>query len=191
MTLAMVQSVESSQVYGGQADFGLLAREFYVPVYRFIAQQVPSPDDAADLTQEAFLRAQRSFGQFDPAREFAPWIFTIARRTLADFYRQRENQHELLEDAHADPGPDPRERLDSVEGADRIWEHVKRLKPRYHQVLLLHYRENLSLKETAAAMGLTTVHVKVLLFRARAALKHRLPADTHLKEETRDENLDR
>jgi RNA polymerase sigma-70 factor (ECF subfamily) len=177
MTLTMAQTV--SDRYAGERgnDFPSLARQYYEPVYRFIVRQVPSPEDGADLTQETFIRAQRNFSKFDLERDFAPWIFTIARRTVADFYRQRRQYHELLEEVHADSAADPRECLDADEAAEEVWRLARKLKPKFHQVLLLHYAENLSLKQTAKAMGLTEVHIKVLLFRARAALKRLLPTE--------------
>ncbi|NDV61421.1 sigma-70 family RNA polymerase sigma factor [Puniceicoccales bacterium CK1056] len=187
MSLAMVQTASDLYAARGKPDFSSLARQFYEPVYRFILRQAPTAEDAADLTQETFIRAQKNFGRFDPEREFAPWLFTIARRTVADFYRQRRQLHELLEDGHADPAPDPRECLDVEESVEQLWSQARKLKPKYHQVLLLHYKENLSLKQTAVAMGLTTVHVKVLLFRARSALKRHLPANTLIEEETNHE----
>jgi RNA polymerase sigma-70 factor (ECF subfamily) len=184
MTLAMVQMASDSQARAPQPDFSSLARDYYEPVYRFIVRQAPGAEDAADLTQETFIRAQGSFAGFHRGREFGPWIFTIARRVIADFYRQRKQSQELLDEAHADPAPDPRERLDQDDRIQLVWKHARQLKPKYHQVLLLHYGDHLSLKETAAAMGLTLVHVKVLVFRARAALKRHLPDNLLSQEET-------
>lgn len=183
MTLAMVQMVSDRSTSEADLDFSRLAREYYEPVYRFILRQAPGEEDAADVTQETFIRAQRGFGSYDPNREFGPWIFTIARRAMADFYRQRRHSHELLEEAHMDPTPGPRELLDDSDRIDAIWIEASRLKPRFHQVLLLHYQEQLSLKDTAASMGVSVVHVKVLLYRARAALKKRLPASVSFEEE--------
>lgn len=154
--------------------FSALARDHYDPVYRFLLRQAPTPQDAADLTQETFLRALKAFARFDPERAFAPWIFTIARRQLADFYRQRGTRPESLEREIEDPASDPREQAAAAEQTEQLWKLARGLKPAWHQVLLLHYEESFSINEIAEIMGITRTHVKVLLFRARSALKTRL-----------------
>lgn len=160
--------------------FPSLARDYYDPVYRFIRRQSPSEADAADITQDTFLRAQKAFSKYDPRRAFAPWIFTLARRQLADFYRQRRQPHESIETEPEDPGDNPREQAAAVEQAEHVWKLAAGLKPKHHQVLLLHYEEAFSVEEIARIMGLTQTHVKVLLFRARSALKTRLSTTTAL-----------
>jgi RNA polymerase sigma-70 factor (ECF subfamily) len=172
--LTMVQSIHESGEGEMTFRFSSLARDYYDPVYRFIRRQAPSPEEAADITQDTFLRAQKSFEKFDPSRGFAPWIFTIARRQLADFYRQRQRQHEPLEIEVEDASPNPHEQTSTDEQADHLWKLASGLKPKLHQVLLLHYQEDFSVQEIAEIMGLTQTHIKVLLFRARSALKTRL-----------------
>jgi RNA polymerase sigma-70 factor (ECF subfamily) len=155
-------------------SFSSLARDYYDPVYRFIRRQSPTAADAADITQDTFLRAQKAFPKYNPDRAFAPWIYTLARRQLADFYRRRGPQEAALEVEVEDPADNPREEAASTEQAEHIWKLAAGLKPRLHQVLLLHYEEGFSVEETAGIMRLTRTHVKVLLFRARSALKSRL-----------------
>lgn len=179
--LSMVKTALESEA--GEADeafarFSILARDFYDPVYRFLLRQAPSSQDAADLTQETFVRAQKAFPTFDLRREFAPWIFTIARRQLADFYRKRGQPHEALEIEPEDPDRGPREQASRNEQADHVWKLASGLKPNFHQVLLLHYEEELPVADIAKIMGITRTHVKVLLFRARSALKTRLSTTT-------------
>ncbi|HKJ90712.1 MAG TPA: sigma-70 family RNA polymerase sigma factor, partial [Oceanipulchritudo sp.] len=155
-------------------QFSSLARDYYDPVYRFIRRQSPSAEDAADITQETFLRAQKAFPKYNPNRAFAPWIYTLARRQLADFYRRRRPQEAFLENEFEDPADNPREQATSSEQAEQLWKLAAGLKPKFYQVLLLHYEEGFSVEEIARIMRLTRTHVKVLLFRARSALKSRL-----------------
>jgi RNA polymerase sigma-70 factor (ECF subfamily) len=154
--------------------FAELSEPLYEPIFRFLARQTRREAEAADLTQETFIRAFRSFTKFDRRRAFAPWLYTIARRTLADHYRRSRPTEESLQDHQVDDQPTPDEAARSSETADRLWSEAKKLKPRLHQALLLHYAEGFSLHETARVMGISQTHVKVLLFRARQALKQRL-----------------
>lgn len=177
MSLSMAQPI--TEIVGSEARrqrFSALAREYYEPVYCFIARQVSSQADAADLTQQVFIKGFQSFDRFDLDRAFAPWIYTIARRTLVDFFRSSKPSAELVDEAIADPQSNPRQATIRKDGADTIWRFASELKPQYQQVLLLHYKENFSMQEVARIMGVTKTHAKVLVFRARAALKKRMQA---------------
>ena len=68
--------------------FSALAGEFYDRVFQFLAHQLRDRHEAEDLTQRTFVRAFRAFSRFDQDRPFGPWIFTLARRELVDFYRK-------------------------------------------------------------------------------------------------------
>jgi len=168
----MVQPVP--EIVGSESRrqrFSALAKEHYEPVYCFIARQVSNKADAADLTQQVFVKGFQSFDRFDLDRAFAPWIYTIARRSLADFFRSNRYRGEPVHESLVDPQANPREATSRKDGASRIWEMASTLKPQFYQVLLLHYKENFSMQEVARIMGITTTHAKVLVFRARAALK--------------------
>jgi RNA polymerase sigma-70 factor (ECF subfamily) len=156
------------------SSFSALAGKYYEPVYNFIARQSPNQADAADITQTAFIKAFKSFHRYDARRDFAPWIYTIARRCVADFYRQRRQEVLAVDETLADPDPGPREKADQKDKADNVWELARGLKVKHYQILLLHYKENFSLRETADIMGVTLTHAKVLIFRARSALKQRI-----------------
>jgi RNA polymerase sigma factor (sigma-70 family) len=98
MTLAVSQSLAQKDGAESEKDrFTRLAREFYEPVYFFVARQIGNKADAADVTQQVFLKGFQSFSRFDPSREFAPWIYTIARRCIADFFRSSKGHHEPVE----------------------------------------------------------------------------------------------
>ena len=86
----------------------------------------------------------------------------------------------MLDESVADTAPDPGEVADREDGKDNLWLLARGLKPKYNQILLLHYKEAFSLKEAAGIMGITGTHAKVLLFRARAALKKRIESTQYL-----------
>lgn len=175
MTISMVQPThQESETNVAMAGFSELTKAYYEQVYHFIAKQSPNQADAADITQQTFVRAFKSFHKFDPQREFAPWIYTIARRSVADFYRQRKQTTVDLDETLTDPEPGPREQTVAADNKENLWELARGLKVKYYQVLLLHYKENFDLRETAGIMGVSLTHAKVLLFRARAALKKRI-----------------
>jgi RNA polymerase sigma-70 factor (ECF subfamily) len=170
----MVQMIPKEFEKIETTNFSDLAGKYYEPVYFFISRQSPNQADAADITQLTFIKAFKSFHRYDGSRDFAPWIYTIARRCVADFYRQRKQAAVAVEETLVDPQPGPRETADQKDKADNIWDLARGLKVKQYQILLLHYKENFSLRETAEIMGMTLTHAKVLIFRARAALKQRI-----------------
>ena len=59
-----------------------------VAIYNYLRFQLASPDEAEDLTAEAFLRAVRAADRFDPSKASAlTWLLTIARHVLIDHVR--------------------------------------------------------------------------------------------------------
>jgi RNA polymerase sigma-70 factor (ECF subfamily) len=155
-----------------QADaFSALAREFYDRVFQFLARQLSDRHEAEDLTQRTFVRAYRAFDRFDQDRPFGPWIFTLARRELIDFFRKRKLTAVELDEAHAVSEDAPGDELDRRDEADQVWALSESLPPKQKQVLHLHYAEHFSLPEVAEIMGITHVHAKVTLFRARKRLR--------------------
>ncbi len=152
-------------------DFERLACPYYDRIYLFVVKQVNDRTEAQDITQTIFIRAYRGFARYDGERPFAPWLFRIARRAIADHFRRRAAPTDALPDSVADPAPGTVERVEQSENRDTLWELARQLKPKLHQVLYLYYAESFSLGEVAQIMGVTGPHAKVLLFRARLALK--------------------
>ncbi len=154
---------------GSLEPYELLVSKFETRIYRFLVQHVGNVQDAQDLTQETFVRAWRNIRRFDPKRDFTTWLFVIARRTAANHFRARK-WHEELPDEIVGREAHPSESAAAEDQTARLWEAARRLKPRFYEALWLRYAEEFSVKETARVMGLTTLHTKVILHRARNEL---------------------
>lgn len=172
--LSSEQLAEHCQEGDQQAYAELLAR--YGPrVYGFLFKLVGNAHDAEDLSQDVFVKAYRNIGKFDTQRSFAPWLFTIARRTAATFHR-RKRPLAPLEFEPASDAADPQKQAESADDCQRIWAFARMLKERYFQVLWLRYRESFSIAEIAEAMETSHLNTKVLLHRARSDLARKLKA---------------
>jgi RNA polymerase sigma factor (sigma-70 family) len=146
-----------------QADaFSALAREFYDRVFQFLARQLSDRHEAEDLTQRTFVRAYRAFDRFDQDRPFGPWIFTLARRELIDFFRKRKLTAVELDEAHAVSEDAPGDELDRRDEADQVWALSEspsgETKAGPAPALC---RTFFTLPEVAEIMGITHVHAKV------------------------------
>jgi len=167
------EQLASSCRDGALEPFEQLVERFEARIYNFLLRHVGHAQDAQDLTQETFVRAWRAIHRFDANRDFATWIFVIARRTAANHFRARRFHDDLSEEL-------PSERncpaLDAEAGDESaaLWKAARQLKPRHYEALWLRYAEGFSVAETARVMGLTVIHTKVILHRARNELAKQL-----------------
>jgi RNA polymerase sigma-70 factor (ECF subfamily) len=151
--------------------FEELAIQFEPRIYGFLCRHIGNAHDAQDLTQETFVRAWRGIARFDPNRDFATWIFVIARRAAANHFRSRRIHEELSEDFFV-------EKSEATADAEGLWRAAKKLKPNHYEALWLRYAEGFSVAQTAKVMGLTNIHTKVILHRARKELARRIKRET-------------
>ena len=81
-----------------EREFERLYLESYGLVYGYVRARVASDADAEDIVSEAFLKAARSFGSFDPSRaKFGTWVTAIAKNCMASHFR-REKPSTPIED---------------------------------------------------------------------------------------------
>lgn len=162
---------------GCRESFERLVRRFDQPVLRFLDTMVNNRQDAEDLAQDTFVKAYKSIHRFNPEYKFAPWLFTIAKRTAMNHYRDSRPTLALDFDQEADE-QSPAAALEQKERTEGLWDKAKRcLKPSQYRALRLRYGEELSIAETAAAMQTKEIRVRVLLHRARKQLAKHLDDD--------------
>jgi RNA polymerase sigma-70 factor (ECF subfamily) len=167
---------------GSLAAFEELVYRYERRIYAFVIQFCRNEMDAWEVTQDAFVKASQSMHQFDARREFAPWLFTIARRKWID----RQRSAPPIDGAPVSDGVDenhPGELLMQQEDRRELWCLARRcLAKSQFEALWLRYAEDMDVAQIAQVLGKTRVHVKVLLFRARQTLGNELnPAQTEFK----------
>ena len=147
--------------------------ENVLAVHRFLYARLGNQQDAEDLTSQVFLKAVRHLDGARSEVSIKSWLFQLARTTLADHWRQyyrepKASLHLLIPERAAEEPPEP-----SATSADTLRQVLAQLPDHYQRVLTLRFLEGLSIKETAAEMGITENNVKVLQLRAlrRAALR--------------------
>lgn len=144
-------------------------------IYRFLYSRVGNREDAEDLTSQVFLKAVSLLDSSRDALSIRSWLFQLARTTLADhwrlYYKSPRAPLTLLTDAREAP-PTPAGESASGETLRQV---LEQLPEHYRRVLTLRFLDGLTIKETAAEMGITEGNVKVLQLRAlrRAAEKGR------------------
>ena len=139
--------------------------EHYDSVYRFARRLLGNPEEARDVTQEAFLRLA---GERRPLAGEAVkrWLFAVARNLCIDLLRKQSRQRAAsTENAVSNPSPSCGETVDAVRDA------VARLDVDHREVLILREFEGMTYAEIAAILGCPEGTVKSRIARARALLR--------------------
>lgn len=151
------------------------------PVFRLAYLFSGDPDDAEDITQEAFIRAFRSISKFDSARSFRPWILSITANLARNRQRSASRYLRTLQRlVHFDPqslSKFPRDTEQPWE-AEALWQTVRSMSLDDQQVVYLRYFLELSEEEMTEALGVPVGTVKSRLHRALKRLRNRLAQDT-------------
>jgi RNA polymerase sigma-70 factor (ECF subfamily) len=165
---------------GDPQAFRELHDRYAGPVRRFVASRVPD-SLADDLTNETFLRAWRALAGFRwQGRDPLAWLLTIARNLIADHWALLRNRMEVpAEDLTpmmqaSSPGADA-EVLDRAEAVG-LREAVRRLPPAQRRCVDLRFLAELSVRETAVAMGRQDTAVRALQHRALRSLAESIPS---------------
>ena len=170
---------------GEERAFAQLLERYRSRVYGLALRMVQRPEDAADIAQEAFVRAFQALDSFDLSKSFGAWIARIAANLCIDHYRRRRlrlvsldapidsDPNEPSRDL-PDPGFLPDEVVSRAESASRMDVLIQGLPPRYRVVILLRYKEDLAYEEIAEILKLPLGTVKARLHRAHHLLKRRL-----------------
>lgn len=136
-------------------------------------------NDAADVVQEAYLRAYRYFDGFE-GTEARPWLLSIVRRCGYDFLGRRKGTvplDEIAEDdliADTPATPDPEIAAIRSDDARRVNRLIETLPAEFREVLVLRELQDLSYAEIADIIAAPVGTVMSRLSRARALLRRRL-----------------
>ncbi len=174
---------------GDLAAFETLVTRHERRIYGLARRLTGSEHDAQDVTQQAFLSAVQHLAGFRETAAFSTWLTTIAANAALKVVRKRRglpttSLDEATEPDHDGHIPHPDYIADWREAPDRLAERaethqlldaaIAELDPGHRAVFLLRDVEDLSVRETAKALGLSEANVKVRLLRARLQLRERL-----------------
>jgi RNA polymerase sigma-70 factor (ECF subfamily) len=166
---------------GDKAAFGMLVERYKERAYMTALGFVGSPDDAMDLSQDAFVKAYRAMRTFKDGSDFYPWFYAILRNTCFNFLRRRKTRKESSLDAAreygydvVDDSPGPASVVERDELRKLVGIEMDNLSPVHREILHLRHFEGLSYREMADILECPIGTVMSRLYAARQALKSRL-----------------
>lgn len=147
--------------------FAALFNRTHRPLLAYAVRRVTNPADAADIVAETFLVAWRRLDEVPPDEQARPWLFGVARRVLANYYRGEHRRlalGERLRMSLHEVVPAPEARGTVVELA------MERLSVDDRELLRLVAWEALAREEIAMVLQISRATVRVRLHRARRRL---------------------
>jgi len=154
---------------GDASAFDAIVQRFQDRVFRLASIWLYDEQGAADVTQEVFVRSYKGLRRFRFRSTPFTWLYRVTRNVCNEFNRAR--RPEALVDEPLDTSSMPDRQVASLDSACRVRELVEKLPERQREVVVLRIFEDLSVKETASAMGCREGTVKALLHKATKGLR--------------------
>ena len=180
MTKIFENEIIRSVLKGNVNDFEKLVTAYEKNVYNIALRMVGDPEDAADMTQETFIKAYRALSGFRGDSKFSSWLYRIASNVCLDFLRSRSRHPQISlsgadeDDRTAFELPDmsqnPEEQLMKKLSMEAVRRGLGQLPEQQRQILVLRELGGLSYAELAQTLGLEEGTVKSRIFRARKRL---------------------
>ena len=177
---------------GSEQAFALLIAQYSHPIYSMIARSLRDPADAADVTQDVFIKIFRNISGFKGDASLRTWIYRIALREASnqrrwwgrhkrqevtietEFGNSYDGEPMCLKDTLVDRHESPFDLAAQGELRTRIEEELRHIPEPFHAVVVLRDIEGFSYEEVAEILGVNLGTVKSRLMRGRAHLKERL-----------------
>jgi RNA polymerase sigma-70 factor, ECF subfamily len=177
---------------GSEQAYAWLIGEFQRPVYGLVYRMVCDPADAADTTQDVFLKVFRGMKNFQGDSSLKTWIYRIALHEAANrkrwWFRHKAREAPIeptdadsvgngdcaMQSVLTDRAESPFDSVAHQEVQRRVDAELRQLPEPYRTTLILRDLEEMSYEEIAEVLQISLGTVKSRLTRGRQALKQRL-----------------
>jgi len=174
---------------GSEEAYSWLIGEFHQPIYSLIYRMVNDPSDAADTTQDVFLKVFRGMKHFHGESCLKTWIYRIALHEAANrrrwWFRHKAQETPIEsmmagerefsgEDRLVDPGESPFEEFAHTEVREAVDQALQQVPEPYRTALILRDLEEMSYEEIADVLAISLGTVKSRITRGRDALRKKL-----------------
>ena len=173
-------------VAGDAAAWQEIVQQYNRRIYNICYRFSGSPDDAADLTQEVFIKIYRTLSTFDGTKAaFMTWVTTVTRNLLVDHFRKGKydrvtdsldatpGNHEdglSIGDQLEDQRSSPEQRMQSQETQKMVQGALQKLSPELREAVILRDLQDMDYKEIAKVLRVPEGTVKSRINRGRTEL---------------------
>ncbi|NLC56118.1 MAG: sigma-70 family RNA polymerase sigma factor [Armatimonadetes bacterium] len=180
--VALVRSAQA----GDLAAFEALFARYHARIHNVVYGMVSNQEDAADLVQDAFVKAYRALGSLRDGQAFFAWLCRIAVNLCRNFRRGRAHLPPLSLDEGflldgeyaplevADSSYEPARLAEVSATAEAVRKAIETLSPDHREVVVMHHLEGLPVDYIAQVVGVPVGTVKSRLSRGRDSLRRAL-----------------
>jgi len=155
-----------------------LFAKHHAEIHAYLLRMLRDPELAADLTQDAFVKAYRAYDTLEASENARAWLYRIAHRVALDELRRRRIIRFLpFTGEHKGSAPSPEHLAMDLRLSSDLQRALERIPERQRSALLLAEIHDLTGVELAAALGVSHVAARALLTRARESLRQALAAE--------------
>ena len=180
-----------SCLLGNTQMFSRLIDNYKNMVYNLTYRMSNNPQEAEDISQEAFLRAFQSLAHFNPSYKFSTWLYQITLNIIRDRFKKKELNYVSLDtpvetddsefySQPADLTNNPEQIISQKENLQTIQQAIYSLPLKYREVIVLRHLQDLSYIEIGNILKLPPGTIKVRLYRAREQLRKIIETSIYL-----------
>ena len=163
---------------GDKEAFGALVDRYEKKLLRYGRKFLARREDIEDIVQDVFMSAYKNIKSFDTTQKFSPWVYRIAHNAFVNGLRKNERSFVLIDfdtlashPVYEDPTESERELAQIRNDIDKA---LAQLSPKYREVLVLHYFEEMAYKDIAEVLQVPVGTVGIRIKRAKEVLKGKI-----------------
>jgi RNA polymerase sigma-70 factor (ECF subfamily) len=173
-----VQVVRAFQENRDRKSFDMLYNKYKDGIYNYCCRFFNDEDDAADCTQEIFIRIFRNIGSFKFKSQFSTWLYRVAVNNCYSYAKAKKSRlmarsDEMIERIQ-EPSPDPSTELSMKEAGEAFQRALAKLKEVQRSLIILRDLEGKSYEEIAKIRHMNPGTVRSTLARARYKMAEQL-----------------
>ncbi len=165
------------QILAGDKElFSMLVERYQRPLFNLMLRSTNNQEEAADLTQDAFVRAFDRLWSFRADRRFFPWLYSLAINLARDWQRKnrshRSKRHILEQETlQREDGNNYHTELENKEKLSLLHQALFDISDQTREILLLRYRHGRPVREVAEVFNLSESAIKMRVKRGLEQLR--------------------
>lgn len=182
------EEIVQKVVQGNKDLFGELIDRYEDKLTRYVRRFTQQEEDVSDIIQVVFIKAYTNLQSFDTSRSFNSWIYRIAHNESVTHLKKKGTEKVSFIDFDIFlPHPFAKETADKgvleKEMKTLLEQSLSKLSPKYREVLVLYYYDDLSYQEIAEVLHIPTATVGVRIKRGKEALEKMKPLQQYMEKE--------
>lgn len=166
---------------GDTESFGVIYDFYHEKIYRYVFLKLPTQEDAEDVTADTFLRVWQYLQGKNKVKNMQALLYQTSRNLIVDFYRKRGGKVESVDEQEivvADRSDlTLQEKMNLKTDMARAERAIRQLKDIYRDVIILHFLNDVPLKEIGPLIEKSSGATRVILHRALKALREIMETD--------------